>query len=96
VKQQIPKATVGANCWAFNVWKSWAARRNLFAETKCDPQYPVPELLENFTPEKLDYWLSLFVLEVRRQDKQPIHQTRYSIWLRVYRDFLLLSVTVVI
>jgi len=62
VKQQIQIATAGANCCAFNVWKTWAARRNQFAEMKCDPQYPVPELLEKFTPEKLDYWLSLFAL----------------------------------
>ena len=33
--------------------------------------YPVPELLTDFTPEKLDHWLSFFVIEVRRQDKQP-------------------------
>ena len=35
--------------------------------------YPVPELLTDFTPEKLDYWLSFFVMEVhvRQQDEQP-------------------------
>jgi len=49
---------------------SWAGK-NLFPETKFDPMHPVPELLTDFKPEKLDHWLSFFVVEVCRQDKQP-------------------------
>ena len=54
LKGQIPEATASENLWAFNVW---AEKRNLFRETTCDPMYPVPELLTDFMPEKLDYWL---------------------------------------
>ena len=46
----------------------------LFREPECDP---VPELM--ISRQKLDYWSSFLVMEVRRQDKGDIHPIRYLI-----------------
>jgi len=36
-----------------------------FQKRKLDLHYPVSELLDNFTPEQLNYWLSFFSVESR-------------------------------
>ena len=48
----------------FQAWSSWRAETS--------PDDPVPEdLLEKCVPEELDKWLSLYVMETRREDGQP-------------------------
>ena len=69
VRQRVPRGTAKANSWAFNVWREWASHRNSLVETQQDRHFPVPVDLVAFSNEALDYWLSLFVMEVRRRDR---------------------------
>ena len=63
----VPENTQATTRWAlrnFQAWSSW------HAETS--PDDPVPEdLLEKCVPEELDKWLSLYIMETRREDGQP-------------------------
>jgi len=62
---------VKANSWSFTVWNTWAIHRNSLPETRQDRRFPVPVDLLVIDDESLDYWLSRFVFEVRRQDCKP-------------------------
>jgi len=73
VQQCVPRATAHANDWALTVWRQWANYRNQLQETRRDNYFPIPvEFSEGsqVTVQKLDYWISFFVLEIRRQDGQ--------------------------
>ena len=53
--------------------RQWANYRNQLHETRRDNYFPIPgEFSEGsqVTVQKLDYWISFFVLEIRRQDVQ--------------------------
>ena len=53
--------------------RQWANYRNQLHETRRDNYFPIPgEFSEGsqVTVQKLDYWISFFVLEIRRQDGQ--------------------------
>jgi len=69
VRQRVPRGTVKADSWTFNVWREWACHRNSLMETQQDRHFPVPVDLDDFSYDALDYWLSLFVMEVRRRDR---------------------------
>jgi hypothetical protein len=63
----IPKRTQQCNTWALGVFKSWADSRN--QETPVDAPKCATDLLQAQHPlAKVDLWLALFVLEVRRVD----------------------------
>ena len=62
----VPANTKKATGWAIGVFNSWWAERNQRSEEKCPAQ-----LLEKPTVKELNYWLSRFVVEVRRGDQQP-------------------------
>ena len=62
--QVIPKNTVRNTTWSMNVWKEWMTYRR----SVCSPLDCPPHLLL-CTPQKLDYWLSKFILEVRKADR---------------------------
>ena len=66
----VPPGTSKANNWAMSVWEKWARDRNRVAKTRQDLYYPIPVDLtgEPVTVDKLDYWMSFFVMEARRQD----------------------------
>jgi hypothetical protein len=63
----IPKRMQQCNTWALGVFKSWADSRN--QETPVDAPKCATDLLQAQHPlAKVDLWLALFVLEVRRVD----------------------------
>jgi hypothetical protein len=54
----IPRKTRQNTQWTKGIWKAWAINRNLRAETKLEPGFPIPENVAAFeTPELLDYWM---------------------------------------
>ena len=60
----IPKNTEKNNKWANNIFKSWREERNKVFP----PEEQVPDdLLSSGDPESLGYWLSRFILEVRKK-----------------------------
>ena len=62
----VPKNTAKNTSWARNVWREWTGHRRQC----CQPMDCPPHILL-CTSAQLDYWLSKFVLEVRRRDGQP-------------------------
>ena len=64
-KLAVPKNTERNTTWAVNVWKEWTLNRQ-----KCFPgqsrEWPVHLYLAQ--PQQLDYWLSKFVLETRKEN----------------------------
>ena len=66
----VPRGTTKANNWAMSVWEQWATHRNTVTETRRDMYYPIPVDFnaEPVSVQKLDYWMSFFVMEARRQD----------------------------
>ena len=70
----IPKNTRSSTTWAVNVWKEWTV--NLHQQL---PSFQCPPHIMLCSPPQLSYWLSRFVLEVRRQNgEHHPPQTLYS------------------
>ena len=66
----IPKNTAKATTWALRVFFAWRNERNRSVDEQC------PEnLLEEPVVESLNYWLSRFVVEARRDDGKPYPAT---------------------
>ena len=71
LQDRIPKNTTHANKWSatvFNQWREWRLQQ---AGPVLDENYPIPDLDSLVHQEdlvRLDYWLSRFVYEARRQD----------------------------
>ena len=64
----MSRSTAHANSWTVNVWYSWARYHNTLQHTQGDNYFPVPVDFVGASTEQLDYWLSFFVMEIRRQD----------------------------
>ena len=62
----VPKNTIKNTSWAKNVWHEWTHHRRQC----CHPMDCPPHILL-CTSAQLDYWISKFILEVRRRDGQP-------------------------
>ena len=62
----VPKNTSKSTSWALRVFRTWREQRNEHEDDKC------PEtLLEEPQVELLNFWLSRFVMEARREDGKP-------------------------
>ena len=64
----IPKKTKYNNNWSVNIWREWARQRNKLPETAQEKYQKVPEKLEKVTFAELEFWLSRFIVEVRKKD----------------------------
>ena len=62
----VPANTRKNMTWAYKVFLDWLAERNNNAKERC-PE----DLLDNPAVSELNYWLTRFVAEVRRQDGKP-------------------------
>jgi len=71
MKARIPKKNRQANGWFMKIWAEWANARNIHANTKKDPHFPVPLDLSSASLSTLDYWMSRFILEIGRADGKP-------------------------
>ncbi|MCG8625945.1 MAG: hypothetical protein MJE68_28605 [Proteobacteria bacterium] len=60
-KKAVPKNTNKNTNWAVNIWKQWSSHRPVC--TSCNDW---PTHLFNTQPTELNYWLSKFVLEIRK------------------------------
>ena len=81
----IPKNTAKATTWALRVFFAWRNERNRSVDEQC------PEnLLEEPVVESLNYWLSRFVVEARRDDGKPYPATSLkNILAGLYRHAIL-------
>ena len=62
----VPSNTSKATNWALRVFMLWRDERNKQSSERC----PV-NLLTDPAAERVNYWLSRFVVEVRREDGKP-------------------------
>ncbi|XP_070554321.1 zinc finger MYM-type protein 2-like [Ptychodera flava] len=71
-KSRIPDNTAKMNRWGVTTWNEWMAQRNVFSENEASrtgkPAEYVPPLTEGIQAQELNYWLSKFVIEARRQN----------------------------
>ena len=64
-----PVKTRNQNKWALNAWEAWARWRNNERETAWEKYVKVPiDISDCKSLEEMGYWLSRFVLEVKRKD----------------------------
>ena len=63
----IPENTRKNTSWAVNVWKAWSAHRR----KTCSSVTEWPIHLFIAQPQDLDYWLSKFVLEAKKESGEP-------------------------
>ena len=73
-KGVVPSNTKKATSWAVRVFDEWRLERNA---TATGEQCPL-ELLEKPDAHSLNYWLSRFVVEMRRADGDPYPPTTIS------------------
>ena len=75
-KSAVPKNTSKSTNWAVKIWRDWSVCR----QKACSRLAEYPTHLLITQPKELDYWLSKFVLEVRKEngDHYP-PDTLYSI-----------------
>jgi len=70
---QIPQNTWTNTSWAVRLWFEWAEERNdlieIIGDSKTIPQVD-PVILNIIDKGELNYWLSKFVVEVRKK-KDP-------------------------
>ena len=62
----MPQNTAKSTSWGLRVFRAWRDHRNKSVAEQCPA-----DLLEVPTVEHLNYWLSHFVVEARREDGQP-------------------------
>ena len=78
----VPKSTAKTTSWAVNVWREWRSHRM----QACGSSLACPPHLLLCRDHELDYWLTRFILEVRRKDQQPYPpQTLYSLVCGIMR-----------
>ena len=63
----VLKNTSSNTQWAMNNFNSWASERSKRGASYCVP----PDLLKSHDAELVAKWLSVFVMETRREDKKP-------------------------
>ena len=64
VSESVPKKTREHTKWCVDTWSEWRLHRISIAKADSEK----PPNLEEMTNEQLNYWLSCFVMEVRRKD----------------------------
>ena len=83
---RIPAKTLNQNAWAIKVWKEWAIWRNTLSLPYLQKIVTVPVCIETCSKEELGFWLTRFVLEVKRQDNKPYpFNTLYNICAALQR-----------
>ena len=64
-KMAIAKNTEKSTTWAVNIWKEWSENRQKLCPGQIQ-EWPIHLCLGK--PMELNYWLSKFVLEARKED----------------------------
>ena len=72
----VPKNTEKATNWAVRVFEQWRVERN--RATSDDGEMCPSNLLQYPVQVSLNYWLSRFVVDARREDGQPYPPTSVS------------------
>ena len=67
---RIPTNTQKNTDWAVSIFHEWRTWRNCLMKSREDAMWPIPSLKDG-PLERLGYWLSRFIVEVKRQDKTP-------------------------
>lgn len=69
ISQSTPTGTKNRNSWAMTVYKKWEHERIVMDDEYGAPLLPTADELLEASNESLDYWLSKFVMEVRKDGK---------------------------
>ncbi|XP_013380784.1 zinc finger MYM-type protein 2 [Lingula anatina] len=74
-KASLPKNTLRRNMWALNTWNKWAVARNNTRlhgyqgnDIAINKWNKKKKPLTNLSDEELQYWISKFILEVRKEN----------------------------
>ena len=82
-EDRVPKNTQYANNSHLNVWKEWADWQNKRPKSTSERYKVVPNIEEKIVSnEELGFWLSRFVLKIRRKDPP----NTYGIYVVASRD----------
>jgi len=70
IKENVPLNTQYQTNWAASVWKQWAEWRNTTQDTTIPDNIAkmVPSDIKQLSEEELGFWLSRFVLEVKKKN----------------------------
>ncbi|XP_060570042.1 uncharacterized protein LOC132728414 [Ruditapes philippinarum] len=85
--QRIPRNTRKQNSWAMSCFEDWAQWRNKQSEFLLGDRGAVPVDIAAQSLVSLDYWLSRFIVECRREDVQNYPpNTLYNITTSIQRS----------
>ena len=65
-RSAIPMKTRQSTLWAVNVWKAWAKQRKCIEDD--EKKYLLYDNILDMSVESLSFWLSKFVIEVRKEN----------------------------
>jgi hypothetical protein len=78
-RNTVPYNTTKNNNLTVNVWRDWAANRNLQPETKQEPGYPIPVDLEQFRScAEMDFWSQRFICEIERKKWRILSSNNFT------------------
>ena len=67
-ESSVPIKTRNNTSWAVKVWTDWASARN---KNLLPEELPFSSLLSDLTLSEMNFWLSRYVLEIRKKDGDP-------------------------
>ena len=70
-KSGIQVKTRVQNIWASSLWHDWSVHRKSLLPVEEEEQHVLEEDFTTMTVPAMNFWLSKFVLEVRRKDEKP-------------------------
>ncbi|XP_063442151.1 uncharacterized protein LOC134722460 [Mytilus trossulus] len=71
ISDRIPAKTKSSTNWSVNVWQTWAENRNCNPITATEHYTCVPVEIQSADLPQIDFWMSRFIMECRREDGSP-------------------------
>ena len=89
MKEIVPQKTKYQNSWGASAWRQWAEWRNTIEDNTLPNGFDkVPLFIQELSEEQLGFWLSRFVLEVKKKNggEYPPNSL-YQICCSIQRNF---------
>lgn len=88
LNRHVPQNTKRNTAFACNTYNAWAEFRNKQPQTQQDPMGPVPLDFTKVNYPIIDYWMTRFVMEVRRKNKEQYPpNTLYNMVVAIQRFY---------
>ena len=71
ISDRIPAKTKSSTNWSLNVRQTWAENRNCNPITATEHYTCVPVDMKSADLQQMDFWVSRFIMECKRQDGSP-------------------------